>query len=662
MALNKRYYGAIETHQRMRANSRVGTLLVVFLLVTSVGTVNGASQVSERPLGETIEGIDATDEADEVYVSANGDTVLVYERPHETTALEGTVGVETDSGLAYALYDGTFEEAAGLTGNVTLQTDQESVASSGDLVVTESTSITDLDADVQVRQTDRESVSTVDVQATVTDREMPYSSVQTDGELELTGDSIVGSGTVRTHANNPAGMPATNESLEMTLSETDDGYVLAVDERRAVEDWERDRWNTRQDADKTLENRFSSVAIELGGTTNGNLESYHFTEAGERDVVEYEYDVEYIGVKEQVAETMVTQLQQRSEVDLGETEARVLADRIESTQLEDLSIVVDRHGPRTDVEWELEIGGYDELVLGTVEIAESIDAIDDGVVDRFDEIRATLETRERTNLRQTATWNASVEADGNRTTIDATWSTDSENWQAYTEELEDRGLESLIPETTATMDAETTADGLDVVYDYETTAEGALDRTLTELEGTTTGASDVVASTRELHELFRTAELTKAEMTIDNGTSELEAAAANPDGSFDALSIANDSELSVTAIYVESNDDSSTVSVVADGFVTGDPTETEVRNREQVGTETVVHMPGEWDREFPRIDTERVEAFLETELNGGDEDGDDEGTSGAFVLVLVGALIAVALVGFYGVRRISLGRVKNEAD
>jgi len=44
--------------------------------------------------------------------------------------------------------------------------------------------------------------------------------------------------------------------------------------------------------------------------------------------------------------------------------------------------------------------------------------------------------------------------------------------------------------------------------------------------------------------------------------------------------------------------------------VDSDASEADVRERTDVGEETTVHMPGEWDREFPEMDTDRAEAFL----------------------------------------------------
>ncbi|QFU84608.1 hypothetical protein [Natronorubrum aibiense] len=640
----------------MRGN-RVGALLVVCLLIGTVGSAGGAGATgsTESPVYGPLEELDVTEESDEVYVAENGDAVLVYDHPHNATPLEGTVGVNTETGLAHARYAGELEEAAGFTGDVTLRTDQNDSASAGDLRIAETESITDLEAAIDVRQTDRESTSSGDVQATVTDRELAYSSVRSEGTLEVAGGSLTGSGTIHTTAHNDtAWLAGTNASLELTVTEATDGYALAVTERRPIEEWERERWNTRADAHESLQNRFSSAAIELGGTANGTLESYRFTDGDEQAIVEYSYDVTYVGVDDRVAEVVVAQIQQRTNTELTEAESRVLADRIESTRLERLWIDVDRNGPKTAVEWELEASGYDQLVLGTVEVAESIDRIDDSVVDQFDIIRATLETRKETDLRQTASWNVSIDDDGTQTAIDATWRSDAENWQTYTTALEERGLSSLVPETTVTIDARTTADGLGIVYNYETAADGALDRTIDELEGTAAGASDVVATASALHETFETAEHMKADVTVDNGTYALEAAAANPDVAFEIAAISDQSGLSVSAIHAESDEHSSTVYVTVDEYVSGEPTKEAVRDREQVGDDTAVYMPGEWDREFPRVDSERVATILDVDLD--DEDADNERLGIAVSLALVGGLIAVALVGFYGVRQWSLSR------
>jgi PGF-CTERM protein len=74
------------------------------------------------------------------------------------------------------------------------------------------------------------------------------------------------------------------------------------------------------------------------------------------------------------------------------------------------------------------------------------------------------------------------------------------------------------------------------------------------------------------------------------------------------------------------------------GAVSGTPTEQRVRSLSGVGEETTVHLPGEWDREFPAMDVERARNFLS-------DDGTGSSGPGFGVLAAVAALLAAGLLG-----------------
>lgn len=636
--------------------SRIVVVFVAVLLLSSVcaGSVGGEAETTGIPFGETIGGIDPSEEADAVYVSDDGEAILSYERAQETPRVEGTVSVEPETGLAYARYDGDFERDPGVVGDATFRTEDGTAASSGDLLITDTGSIAELDADIDVTETGTESNSEIDLDGAVTDVDTAYESFRSEGDLEVASDALVASGSTRTVEANESAVSPRTKSLEVTVVGTDDGYAMNVSERRVVESWETNRWDSRSDAEETLETRFLGAAIEMRGIANGSLESYQYAESAERDVVEYEYDVEYTGVEERVAERLVTEVQSFADVELEGVEARAMADRVAASEFEEGSIALERDGARTDIDWEYELGAYDELVLGAVEISESIDRLDDDLANQFDDVRAALETRSDSELRQAASWNVSTDQRGSLTAIDAEWRSDAENWTAYTQELERRELAGFVPNRSTSATLETTGDGIEVVYDYETAADDPFERTILELEDAAADADDVVAATGELNELFESAELSQTNLTIDEGGYELEGAAAASE-SFEGDPLEESHGLALTELHVETAGDSSTVSLVTSEFVGDDPAESAVREREQVGPETEVYMPGEWERDLPEIDQKRVEAFLGTELEESDDDG-----ANARPLVAVVVIAGIGLVGAYGGYR-TIGR-RTESD
>ncbi|KDE59693.1 hypothetical protein EL22_19085 [Halostagnicola sp. A56] len=636
--------------------SRIVAVFVGVLLLSSAcaGNVGGEVETAGIPFGETVGGIDPSEEADAVYVSDDGEAILTYERTHETPRVEGTVSVEPETGLAYAQYDGDFEAEPGVVGDATFRTDDGTAASSGDLLIADTGSIAELDADVDVEKTGTESSSEIDLEGAFTDIDTAYESFRSEGDLEFASGTLVASGSTRTVDANESALRPRTKSLEVSVVGTDDGYAMNVSERRVVESWETNRWDSRLDAEETLETRFLGAAIEMRGVANGSLESYKYAELAERDVVEYEYDVEYTGVEERVAERLVTEVQSFADVELEGVEARAMADRVAASEFDEGSIALERDGARTDIDWEFELGASDELVLGAVEISESIDRLDDDLANQFDDVRAALETRSDSDLRQAASWNVSTDQRGSLTTIDAEWHSDAENWTAYTQELERNGLAGFVPNRTTSATLETTGDGIAVVYDYETAADDPFERTILELEDAAADADDVVAATGELNELFESAELSQTNLTIDEEGYELEGAAAASE-SFEGNPLEESHGLALTELHVETAGDSSTVSLVTSAFVGDDPSESAVREREQIGPETKVYMPGEWERDLPEIDQKRVEAFLGTELEESDDDG---ATAGPLVAVIV--IAGLGLVAVYGGYR-TIGR-RTESD
>ncbi|WP_157524976.1 hypothetical protein [Natronorubrum daqingense] len=657
----------------MASFGRSSALLVGILLVTSLGAigVTGAHADSDEPVPEEIlEEIDATEDVEAVYVSDDGDAVLTYDYPHDAsqtgTTLEGQFGLDTDPGVAYTHYTGAVDEdERGVSGDLSVHSDHEHVSSTGDVLIEDPAPITDLEAAINVEQTDAESTSSGDVRATVAEHDPDYDALETTGELEATSESITSSGTLSLVEAEIDGVPAGTDSLEATVVERDDGYSLEVSERRVIEDWETDRWETREDAGESLENRYSSIAVGLGGTADGEIESYDYVDGeqnadGDQNIVEYEYHVEYAGVTDEVAAAAVSLVQQQAETDLDETEAQAMADRLAEAHVEELHFTVDRDGEETDIEWDLEADAHDEVVLGTVELADSIESVDDDLADRFDDVRETLEVRAETDLKRTTSWDVTAERPDDLTTVDATWESDSENWERHASALEERELEALTPDRTATFDAESTEDGLDVVYDSEARENGILEWSPDGLGdvGTVLGVelclgdvgvdTDDVVPMSSVDELVQTAELAKTDLTIDDGTYELEGAAADPDATIESVPIGGEDELTASELHVETTGGSSTVYVVADGFTGADPTEAEIRDREQVGSETTVSTSGEADADVPEIDYDRVETLLETELDRGEAFELNWHGVGA-VIVVLGSLAAVTL-GFYAAR------------
>jgi hypothetical protein len=132
----------------------------------------------------------------------------------------------------------------------------------------------------------------------------------------------------------------------------------------------------------------------------------------------------------------------------------------------------------------------------------------------------------------------------------------------------------------------------------------------------------------------------------DEGGWSLEAGASFENGTALASAIESTEGIRITQVVGEQEESGVNTYVKTEGFVE-ETTEDAVRSRDQVDDETTVNMPGDWDREFPEMDTQSAADYLGVELNG--EEGSPLPGFG-FIVALV-ALTVVAVVVAVGRRR-----------
>ncbi len=645
----------------MFGKKQMFALLLALLLVTSTGVV--AVGASAGPLGSSTQAqtgeqtdVGDVDEADDVYVEENGDAILVYEEDHDgddADALAGEFGLETQSGLMHVLYSGTFDEfedfdqdELGVAGDLSVEMTPESVASSGDLTTNTTDDLENLEATVENTRTRTTASSSADVTATVaTDENAPaVESATVDAETKTTASRFETSGSAS--ASLPADSVAARgvgERLEVTITETDGTYDLEVSEQTTVFDWERDSWDTRADAEASLESRYTGVAMGLGGTADVSLEGYDFEEGDSEHAVSLEYTVTFQDVKDQLASQLAQQLATDSEFDLDEHEAQSIADRIAALEVDRIHYSLDASGTDLSSEWDVAIDNYDELVLGFVEIAESVDDLDDDLADQYDEIGETIDAQSEADLVRTSSWNLSIDVADGQTTYAFTGQSDADNWEAYVTELEDRGLEQYVGETSYEFDAQTVDDELEVNYDYESSQDEMLDRALDQLVQSAERDGGVDEDVVETVENVRDSEFQVAKLSasVDEESFEVRSAAMFDDlSALEGVPIETDDNLTVTAVHGETDDGTTATYVTVEEFVGEDASESQIREHDRVGEETEVHEPGEWDREFPSIDEQAVQSYLAVT--------DDEGSLlpvDTTVAVALAALIALVAVG-----------------
>ncbi|MFP9190722.1 hypothetical protein ACLI4Q_03515 [Natrialbaceae archaeon A-CW1-1] len=631
----------------MNRGKQIGALLLALLLVASLGaTAMAAGSSSLASTQEAPENVDGADEADEVYVTEDGDAVLVYEETSddpEAQAVAGSFGLETQTGLMHVLYNANFSEMdedaqdeLEMTGDMSMYMTPETVASSADLTFTDTEDLEEFEASVDLEQSSTNYHSDIDFAMTVVEDNWVEDEqwVEFEATTETTATTFSSTGMMTMEMGAEPG-PTNDEAIDLTLTQDGDQYDLSVSEIRSVPSYAEGNWESEADARTTLENEYRGVAMGLGGQADVTLESYAYS----GDMVELEYTVEFTGINDQLSEMIAMNLQQDPEFDFDETEARAIADRLVALEIDEMHVSVQPDGSQVTVDWNVELDNYDEVVLGVVEVAESIDDVDDEMADQFDEVRAMLEAQQASDLVQTNEIEFYTSETPDQTTLEFSMTSDAENWADYVSELEDRGVEQFAAETELTFDAETVGDELHVTYDFESTEDAMLEQVLDEYETAIENDPMIDDEVLEAIQSFREAEfeIARATMSVTEEEAEFEAAMAFEDMTeLEGVPFEVDDELTVSAVHAETEDGTTTFYITAEGYVGANADESEVREKRHVGEDTDVHLPGEWDREFPSIDEDEVRSYLE------DATGDD---SSLLPVDTTTALIGVAVVG-----------------
>ena len=654
----------------MARREYVGVAFVALLVIASGGATyaDGGGQPSvtattdvdatESVVDDPITRFTSGDVADEVYVDRDGDAVFRYETDHGSPAVipvRGELGVEAGTGLVHARYASDLTRVTvhdqDVTGTATTWARPASITATGEAVLEDPDGVQSVSADLRsVRSAETESAS-LELAGTVTNDTRPDTELETAGEIEITSSTVSTSGTVRTTVPDDRtgddGPIALDERRTVTITETDGTIGLEATETRTVGEWERDRWETEADARASLENQYDELAILLGGDATIDLESYAFEADGDRETVELEYTVALEDVREGLAEHLAAELEATADIELDEHEARVIADRLAATSIEEITVDVDRRGLETTLEWDVEVHDTDELMLGLVEIAGSTDDGDSAWAGQYDEVQAALEAQEAADLVRETTWEGTVEHDGELTTVDAVVESDAANWTRYTTEREERGIDPVPDPTTATLTAETIDDDLAVEYEYETSTDGpgaaAFEGAV--VDGSFGPATDV-AGVPITDAAF---DVARVDARVDEEGVEVESAAVLED----ATTIGDVSGDDVTAIHVETSSDRTTVYVTTEAFVDANTTVGEIRTDPRVGPATHVYGPDEWDREFPSIDADAVRSFLEVDV---DDEREESPAVVPPITVLAGgvglAVVVSAVVLWFPWRRV----------
>ena len=588
------------------------------LLVTSmaaVGTTGGSTGSTAASADTSTTTQFENETADDIYRFANGSAVLVYENQSEDPN-EDVQSAQLGADVSSALFNAVVvtNNTENVTGELGVLVQPNSIEGSGDLSIEDEEQVNEFEASLEGEQTREASNAEFELDATVEQEGVSAASdIQTSGELVYGADSLDIDADYS--VDRRAGQREA-QSRSVTVEETDTGYEVSFDEDRPIREFFRERWNTSEAARNTIQARYQGLTRQYGGSAEVTIEQYDYTEAsensGESDRLDIEYTVELTGVEEGVAGQVVDSLARSQSTDLSPEERDELQDSFTNVTIENVAVTTNQEGSVNEGSVSVSITDYEGAVLNYLDVvAEDMEVINQSDIDSA---REKLDARSAADLEQTVTWDISQEATDSGTSYQATVQYDSTNWEAYTTELEERG-NPLETELEFSGQATSEGDSIDLTMDFQVNREDIVNSAISDAAE---AAAESETEDESAVEAFRSLEnaqlqVAKADMVFGEDTVEVRAAAQFENlSTFQGTLDEFPSDVPITHYYAEGDGESSTTYVYVEDL---DMSEAEIRETTLADEDTVIHAPGEWEREFPTMDIAGTADYLGVDVD-----------------------------------------------
>lgn len=619
------------------SSRRLLAVLLAVLVVTSVAVASVAGTTA----AQSDDGDGDLPEADDAYVTEEGDVVLAYANDSEGTQVDFGLDVSQSVFHALVVTNATNTET---TGSATAVLDPDGVAANGSLFAPRPDELSSLTVDVTGARTDEEANLDASLDATLAG-EAPATGLVTgaeaSGTVEVAPSTFTASGQVDADLRTPLGPP---QHQSFSLRETADGYTLDAAQDFTVSEYAADRWNTRSRAKKNLEAQYGALARSLGGTSEVTVESYSFTNTSTGGRLDVEFTVRYEGVDEGLSRTIASTLSDSEQYDLSDAEARQVADAVATVHVDEVSLTFDQRTDAVSASFTAALSDYESAVRAAFTVANSVDTGEDvEVAEQLDRLERTFEARQESGLVERFGVDASVDSPQEApTTVAASVTYRTENWAAYREALRERGIDPASTE----FELHARTEGEEIV------AEGSLtvqkDGLLADASNALLNATDEEdTEARRFLRAFQDAELRKARMDVSLADEEVrvEAGAAfrNLTSLRDAIQASTGSDLQIASAVGRTEGGQVETYVTLEGAVGSDASESDVRALGPVGDDTEVHLPGTYDRSFPETNVSQAYEYLGVERT--ETPGDGGGPLGQPGFGLGAGLAAVALLG-----------------
>lgn len=586
----------------------LATLLAVSWTAAGAGAV--AAQEDDGP-----------EPADEIYVDGDGDAVLVYEDDAEDSEVE--LGADVGAGLVHALIETDAEmDESDVTGSGTAVLTGDRFSGNGTVAAPRPDQLAELSVDVEgVHDAEDSSFdATAHARIEPEDRRggLPIDRGTAEGTATVTASTFQASADVDATLSEPVG---DDRRHAFTVAENDGTYDLEADESYVVSGYAADRWDSRERAAATLEDRYGSLAEEYGGTSEVVLESYSFTERDDgRYRLSVEYSVTYHDVKPGLTRELTETLAESDEVDLDDSELSDVESRLAETTLEEAHVGFQQNGDAVTSSFRVHVENYDQVVRAGLDIAEAADTGETDIEENVQQVRDVLDAQAAADLERHYAVRVDVASvGGSAVEIDLESTYRTENWERYVAELDERDVERT--DLTYELRAESQGEEIETNAAIEVRQDDLVDGATDALLGV---AEEEDSEIEEYVRAFRAAGFEKArvDVAVAEGTVRFEGATAFENMTALQEALAESEQLPAFESAVARTDDGTVRTYVRVPDATSpDAGEDEVRELSYVDANTEVHLAGTWNRTFPEADTESAREYLG--LTPTPEPGDD---------------------------------------
>lgn len=582
--------------------------VLVMVAVLALQGVGGAFAASGGPVADGPSQPADASPADEIYVEENGDAVLVYESSSGDGPNRTEFGVDVAENVAYVLVEDPVEGPPDVTGGLEATANRTAITADGNLTASRPETLEAFDLALSSETTSETARTDLDLTATVRDESGTsrlIDSAWTNGTVRTTADRLVASATLDVDPAIPV-PENTHQSLAFDLREDGDAYVLSMAESRPVDPLVGDAPQNRSAAVRALESQYESLAGQLNGTATVDVEEFDREDIGDQVRVEQAYTVRFEGIDESVGAMLERDILRESSVDRDQAEA--LAESLADVDVRELSLEyrVDADGVSGNL--DVDVANYGPLVSAYFDLVTTLEDSSSEGIDA-ERMAERFEAQRAADLERTVTWSANLtHPDDERVTATVDVASRTDNRSAFVDELRARD----VPVLTTRYDVTGGIDDEEITVDGAASVSG--ERLYEELLRGLQADEQLSSPGPSIENAIRDSRPQKARLvtTYDADGFRFEAGATF--GNLSALrdAISAEADLPPVTEAVGRQDATSGETVVRVSNAVGtDATESSVRELPYVDEGTTIYMPGEGDREFPSMDVDRAESFLE---------------------------------------------------